>query len=78
MKLLQINKHKGHKFLNFQGVTYIFFMNMEDFAKLSSPKHEGMLIYFTITLKFKYYIVMMFEGIDPKIASCSSCDVINP
>ena len=53
-------------------------MNMEDFTKLSHPKHEGMLIYFTITLKFKYYIVMMFEGNDPKTASCSSWDVMNP
>ena len=55
-----------------------FLMNMEDFTKLSCPKHEGMLIYFTITLKFKYYIVMMFEGNDPKTASCSSWDVMNP
>ena len=55
MKLLQINKYKVHKILNFQDVTYnFFFMKMEDFTKLSCPKPKGMLIYYTFTLNFKY------------------------
>ena len=52
-------------------------MKMEDFTKLSHPKHEGMLIYYTITLKFKYYIVI-FEGNDPNTSSYSSWAVMNP
>ena len=52
-------------------------MKLEDFTKLSCQKHEGMFIYYTITLKFKYYIVI-FEGNDPNTTSCSSWDVMNP
>ena len=52
-------------------------MKIGDFTKFSCPKHEGMLIYYTFTLKFKYYIVI-FEGNDPNTSSCSSWDVMNP
>ena len=77
MKLSQINKYKVHKISNFLDITYHFFMKIEDFTKLSHPKHIGMLIYYTFTLKFKYYNVI-FEGNDPNTSSCSSWDVMNP
>ena len=51
-------------------------MKIEDFTKFLPLKHEGMLIYYTITLKFKYYIVI-FEGNDPNSSSYSSWDVMN-
>ena len=54
MQLSQINKYKVHKILNFQDVTYNFFMKMEDFTKLSCTKAKRMLICYTFTLNFKY------------------------